>query len=460
MLLEVQVGGNRALVSQFARLARFKIGKSPRDVDQAIRFIVRDATQHVPYYRHAFAQADISPGDIRGSSDLVTLPITTKETLLTTIEGGWMRKGVDWSRCFRTSTSGTTGMVLTIRMTRPEMYFRRISLVLAMSKNVRYRLPMKLVDVGAPPVKKQQDLAQRLGLIRVAYVPLQENVSNQICLLQRMRPTILEGRPSLLQLLATEMQQRGVTGVSCGLVATTGEVLHEPVRELLERTFSAKVRDHYNCDELGNMAWECPDRPGVMHVNTDTSVIEIVDEKGLRVQEGCEGRVIVTSLYNRAMPFIRYAIGDRAEIYAPHRSRCSCGHRGPSIRLVGGRDEDYLIFADGKRVSPRIPYRMVWDQLPVADFENRVHEFVRSFQLVQETYDRFTLRVAPGPKYEPKVWDKLETTLRTLHKDIKLSVQLDESLNLSCGSGKFSGVKSRVPRHPTLAKGEEAGLNV
>lgn len=443
------MGENRESTLQFGRFARFLIGKSPRDVDRAIRFIVRDAAQNVPYYRNAFAQAKIDPKDVRGVSDLVRLPIATKGALLTAAEGGWMRQGVNWSRCFRTSTSGTTGMILTIRMTRPEMYFRRISLVLAMTKGIRLRLPLKIIDVGAPPVKRQGDLAQRLNLVRVIFVPIEESLSSQIQVLQGTKVAIVQGQPSLLKLLAEELQQRGVTDISCDQVTTTGEVLHQPVRELLERTFSAKVRDLYNCDEVGNMAWECPDHSGVMHVNTDTCCFEIVDQQGSRSEAGCEGRVLVTSLYNLAMPFIRYATGDRAEMCPPQRDRCSCGYRGSSIRLIGGRDEDYLILADGRWVSPRIPFRMVWDQLPVTAFENRVHEIVRSFQLIQETYDRFTLRVSPGPHYEPTVWDGLEAKLQTLHKNVKLSVELDESLSISCGLGKFSAVVSRVPRSST-----------
>ena len=440
------VNGDRFPRRVFARLTRFKTHKSPRDIDRAIQFMVQDAHRHVPYYRHAFSREGISPGAIRGCADLAFLPITTKEALLTSAEGGWLREGTDLSRCFRTSTSGTTGMVLTVRMTRPEMYYRRISLLLAMGKSLPLRLPLTLVDVGAPPVKRQADLAQRLGLVRVAYVPLESSPADQIRVLRQLHPTILEGRPSLLKLLADEIQRRNIADISCDLIATTGEVLHHPVRELLQQAFSAKVRDYYNCDEVGNLAWECPENPGTMHVNTDTCVLEVVDEEGALVEPGCEGRVLVTSLYNRTMPFIRYAIGDRAVLQPPERDRCSCGHRGPSMRLLGGRDEDYLVFPGGKQVSPRIPYRMVWDQLPVADCENRVHDVVRSFQLVQETHDRFVLRVAPGPKYEPGVWDGLEEKLRSLHPNLRLSVRLEESLNLAAGAGKFSSVVSHVGR--------------
>lgn len=183
-----------------------------------------------------------------------------------------------------------------------------------------------------------------------------------------------------------------------------------------------------------------------MHVNTDVSVLEIVDEAGRPVDPGDEGRLVVTSLYNRTMPFIRYELGDRAVLRPRDAGGCRCGHQGPSLSLIGGRDEDYLILPDGSRISPRLPFRIVWDQLPVLGNENRVHEIVRSFQLVQESPDRLILRVVPGTHYDPRIWRDLEAAFRTVHRDLSVSVRLEEAIDLGDGTGKFSGVVSRAAR--------------
>lgn len=220
---------------EFIGVSRFGLGKSPAAIDRVVRGLVRDAGRFVPYYRSAFAAAGVSPDCVRGREDLARLPITTKESLLTALEGGWLREGADPRRCFRSSTSGTTGLILTTFLNRSEMYFRRVSLVLALGRNVPLRFPLSIVDIGAPPVRRRTDLAQRLGVVKVSYVSLRTSIAEQVDLLRAVRPAILEGRPSLLNLLAEEVVRRDVRDVACGLVAATGEVLHQPVRDLLHR---------------------------------------------------------------------------------------------------------------------------------------------------------------------------------------------------------------------------------
>lgn len=428
----------------FGRISRFRLGKTPRDVDRAIRYLVRDAATHVPFYRSIYTAAGIASRTVRGVDDLPRLPIATKEALLSATDGGWLRRGTDPQRCFKSSTSGTTGMILTAHLSRSEMYYRRMTLVLAIGKNVRLRFPLTIANVGAPPMKATSDLAQRLGFVRIVHISSRVSAADQLEQLRKLRPAILEGRPTLLQQLAEEALRFGELPTLCDVIVTTGEVLHGPVRELLERAFGTAVRDYYSCDEVGNLAWECPDDSSVMHVNSDVCVLEVVDEMGAPIGAGRDGRVLVTSLYNRTMPFIRYEIGDRGWIHPEAVRRCSCGHLGTSMSLLGGRDEDYLVLPDGTRISPRIAFRIVWDQLPILGNENTIHRLVRSFQLVQETPHEFVLRVDPGPHYNARMWDNLQSSLAYLHPGLVVTVRLEKGLELRNGAGKFSAVVSRV----------------
>jgi phenylacetate-CoA ligase len=80
--------------------------------------------------------------------------------------------------------------------------------------------------------------------------------------------------------------------------------------------------DVYAANEVGPIAWECPQHRGALHLNDDVQWTEILDENDRPVQPGETGQVVVTQLLCRSQPLLRYRIGDLARLL---RDRCSCG---------------------------------------------------------------------------------------------------------------------------------------
>jgi phenylacetate-CoA ligase len=67
------------------------------------------------------------------------------------------------------------------------------------------------------------------------------------------------------------------------------------------------------------------------------------------VPDGTEGNLVATLLVNRAMPLLRYRIGDRGSLLT---ERCTCGHAFPLLGVVTGRRADVMVLEGGRRVSP------------------------------------------------------------------------------------------------------------
>jgi phenylacetate-CoA ligase len=248
---------------------------------------------------------------------------------------------------------------------------------------------------------------------------------------------------------ARALEAEGVTTLRPRLVISYAEVLYPHVRELLERVFACRVVDYYNCEEAGSLAWECPDRPGIMHPNPATVCLEVVGPDGRPAGYGVEGSVVITNLFNATMPFVRYAMGDRAALLEP--SRCSCGFDGPAMRLVDGRDEDFFVMPDGREISPRVIYDVINTALP-AGVVGVLAESIRAFQIVQEERDRIVVRVVPGARYSDDLWKDLDAHVRTLHPDVRVDVLRVDALEPGPG-GKFRQVTSRVRSawHPSGA---------
>lgn len=155
----------------------------------------------------------------------------------------------------------------------------------------------------------------------------------------------LNGYTSSLVLFARYITRQGITlkDICPTLKAafTTSEVCDELDRQIMEQGFGVKVVNEYGAAELDLIAFE--DEDGDWLVNHETLFVEILGKDGKPVQPGTEGRVVITSLYNKAMPFIRYELGDTAVLSAKTKGAYQL------LEKVSGRINDVAILPSGKK---------------------------------------------------------------------------------------------------------------
>jgi phenylacetate-CoA ligase len=133
--------------------------------------------------------------------------------------------------------------------------------------------------------------------------------------------------------------------------------------------------DFYATTE-GLYGTEC--EAGSMHLFDDMCIVENVDDDGRAVAPGEVGtRLLVTNLFNRVEPLIRFEVTD---LVAIDPEPCPCGRSLTRVRSLAGRAEEVLRLA-GVTVHP-LHFALV-----TADPD------VREFQVVQEG-DALRLRVA------------------------------------------------------------------
>jgi len=220
----------------------------------------------------------------------------------------------------------------------------------------------------------------------------------------RERPTYFYGYVSMLEAFASFVLRRGLDGRQLGLkaIVTTSEVLGEPQRRLLVEAFGAPVQNEYGCGEVGAIAYEC--EQGRLHVVSDNLLVEVVNDTGQEVMPGETGHVVVTDLNNRAMPLIRYRVGDLAVPGLP----CVCGRGFPTLERVWGREYDFVQDANGKRYHGEF-IMYVFEDLR----DNGVP--VQQFQIVQRRINALEALVVTGAS-DPQqvvaaVVDELQTRM-------------------------------------------------
>jgi phenylacetate-CoA ligase len=208
----------------------------------------------------------------------------------------------------------------------------------------------------------------------------EERLSEWVDLIRNWQPVLLYGYASALTQLARFIVDTGITLANSLLgVYSTAEVLNDWQRQLMELAFGCKVFNQYGCREVPNIAWEC--RHGNMHVFTDMVYLESMPMRG-------EDRLLVTSLTNRLMPFIRYNIGDTGRLLT---GDCACGLPFPLMEMDVCRNNDLIRTRAGRLVHPAYFNRLLYGL-----------QQIKQYQWVQTELDRVELNLVAVERLSPQ----------------------------------------------------------
>ena len=160
----------------------------------------------------------------------------------------------------------------------------------------------------------------------------------------------------------------------------TSEMLFEDDKILLEKHLGIPIVNEYGASELDLIAFQSRSvgTKDEWQVNSETLFVEILDEKNQPVPYGIEGKIVITSLYNKAHPFIRYEIGDVGIL--DEKSTL----KKPILKKLIGRTSDIAILPSGKK-SPGLTFYYVTKSI-IEDGGN-----VKEFIIRQTKLDTFEI---------------------------------------------------------------------
>jgi phenylacetate-CoA ligase len=348
--------------------------------NENLRKVVRYAYANVLFYRRKFREAGIKPEDVKTVSDLSKLPIIRRRDIRENLRDFISRK-YDMTSLKMLRTSGSTGQPLFLYISSTENYFRK-------AKHLRANITCgqkpwdKWVVITSPHHFGEVSKLQRtLGIYAPVSVSVFEDVKQQVSILEKIKPDILDGYSSSLYLLAKELKGCGHKGIKPKFIIGGAELIDSSQIKLIEEVFNVPFYDQYACIEVERIAWQCPERIGY-HLDADTVIIQFVDEDGEEVSLGETGEIVCTSLFNFAMPLIRYAVGD---IGTPNNERCTCGRSFPLMKMVEGRKDSLIFLSDGRILSPRV--------FTIAISTFRFYKVIDQYRIVQRKKDLFEIFV-------------------------------------------------------------------
>ncbi len=397
--------------------------------DQQLIKIVRHAGKSVPYYRNLFIEIGFNPEEFNGRNDLHLIPTLDKETVRTRkkdlISDKAEKFGIN-----RVSTSGTTGTPLHLILDDSTDANFLASLIRCYHWS-GYRFFRKTFSLQSYYLKNRDIEYKRLyNVIRFDSCGLRpESAIEAVKMINRYKPTFFMGFPFDIVMLIRFAKEAGISINRPKSVLCYGETLSQKKREFLESELGCPVFDFFSHHECVAMIAEC--EHGVKHLIEDFACNEIVDEAGNDCSESGEGELIGTTLYNYAMPLIRYKTGDQV-VLRNRSQKCSCGREFQEIKEVKGKQTDYLETPDGRVLSTVMSHAI-----------DNAKGVVMS-QCIQDSIDNIEVLIVVDSSYDSDSEKELEFGLRKrVGDEIKLNIRKVNQLEKNSG-GKSPFIISRI----------------
>lgn len=344
--------------------------------------LIAHAGANVPYYAERWRAAGVTPADFRELEDLPRFPDTTKDDVFDA--GERMISVTEKPETLVMLTSGgTTGQPVRLWRTREELQAHYSAFWDRMRKGFRRgeryasfqgKEVVPPTQKGPPFWRDNRAAGQRLYSMRHLSPAKIVHYARD---LEKTAFAYYQGYANFMALIAEYMVEHGIEPrVPPRAVFSTSDQLSAKVRKLLETAWKTRVWDDYGQAECASLIGECDH--GNRHEHLDygyTEFLPVGEENGLVIAE-----MVVTGLFTRTMPLIRYRVGDH--VLVEPGARCPCGRPGQVIKAIRGRTSEFIVTPDGRRYPT------------VTHFVDLLRN-VRRTQVLQERVNEITVRVIP-----------------------------------------------------------------
>ena len=398
--------------------------------------ILVHAYENTKYYRKIFDDAGLNPNNIAHVDEITKIPLLTKD-IVKKHYSELIAENIRKELITEASTGGSTGIPMLFLRDKESIYLRK-GQELYFDRWMGYKIGEKIgLFVAASHFDGAIDRLK--GRIRNAtcermlrFDPhhiTDEYMEDFVDQYERFKPSIIKCFPNSLTSFADFIKRKGVELPSVRSISCTGENLYKRQRRLFEETFGGEVFEKVGTRESGVFACECHLHKG-LHVFTEGIVLEIVDGNGRAVQPGEIGKVVITDLLNKAMPLIRYEIGDMA---IPSNGRvCDCGNPLPLIEKLLGRDRDIILDSYG---NPKPGYLFTEIILEM--------NISAQFQIVQRSREMMVVKIVKKAAENVQLAKMKEEFQRIVGPLVRIEFQFVEEIPRD-PSGKYGYVVSRI----------------
>ncbi|MGF3554407.1 MAG: phenylacetate--CoA ligase family protein [Thermoplasmatota archaeon] len=378
------------------RLKRMSIKQIEKYRDKAFKKILKYAYS-VPVYHEKYKKAGIYLDDIKGIKDITKLPFITKKDLIENFPYKIIPPNYNKNKAYVVSTSGSTGKPVSIYLDF-SVFSEGIGASLRIFDfyNLNWR-KSRYANIGNFTPGKADDVANQAFFSKAKFAYSPENhislnafepIKEIMKKLDDFKPDAILTYPVTYQHLAYLKKKGFGKNVNPKVLIVSGYLLDEYTRNYVEEAFNCKMYNGYGAAETSSeaaIAFECIKK--TWHINHDFYHIETIDDNMNTVETGKIGHIVVTRLFGKATPLIRYT-GLDDWVTLTDYYECSCGLCTPTFKFgVEGRRNTSIILPDG-RIFPAASFAILSPILNKMKTRK-----VKQFQIIQKKLDEIDIMI-------------------------------------------------------------------
>lgn len=320
----------------------------------SLRKAIQFAVDHSPYYRDTIGHL------VKANAPFAEFPVLTKRELIRNFDhivtdhrlnlhdleshlAGADPGSVLWGEYRVAATGGTTGE-------RAIVVYDQLAWDTGIACSLRHinrnegGPQLKTIGIGASsPIHVSNRIYEALRVDQpdAPALSLTMPITEVVAALNGYMPDVIITYPSYIRVLIEE-QREGRLRLAPKAIYSVAEALVPEVSDLVRETWGIRVGNRYNSTETFAAGSECEHFNGI-HLPEDIVIYEPVDGDNHPVDENIySSKLLITTLFNRALPLIRYEISDVVKLTT---APCPCGRPFSRMTSIIGRREEFLKFS-------------------------------------------------------------------------------------------------------------------
>ncbi|MBV1922836.1 MAG: phenylacetate--CoA ligase family protein [Flavobacteriaceae bacterium] len=392
--------------------------------------IVEFHLENNPFYKSFVGNAS--------TENWLAIPIMQKKDIQIPLKGR-ISQGFNIKDCYTSKTSGSSGTPLIFAkdkychaLTWAEIIdrFGWFSINFNHSYQARfYGIPLGFFAYQKERLKDRLSHRFRFPIFDLSEKKLEEFLA----VFRKKKFYFINGHTSSIVLFAKFLKKKNLilTEVCPSLkyCVVTSEMLYDSDKKLLQEVLNVPIINEYGASEIDLIAFT--NHKDEFIVNSETLFVEILDDNNNSVQHGEVGKIVITSLFNKAQPLIRYEVGDLGIL--SNKSTL----KTPILQQLIGRSNDIAYLPSGKTVPGHTLYYVTKS---VIEYDGNVKEFV----VEQLTLDTFKIIYVSDIALNQENIDAIHTAMdQYLEGGLKIELERVEILDRS-NRGKLKQFISNI----------------
>jgi len=406
-----------------------------------IKAIVKYAYENVPFYKKFYSSCDFHPSQLKDIEDIFKIPVLKKEVFKEAINKGtiFSTEPRKW-KVVCGETTGSTGVPTRVCVDRKTKKIRSWAMARAWLINGILPSDPFILLWRNKGIDRREILGFFFG--HFLWIPVvdimnikstsldQDKIFRILSIMEKFQPAVIRGYVSALYVLAKYYARyKNKFNIKPRIIIGSAEYLPPSIWNEIEEIFECKVINLYGGTEASPIAVSTIHSRELI-VFEDIFHIDLMGFDGKPITEKEKvGNILVTDLWNKYMPLIRYEIGDIAEWSGNYQ----LGFR--TFKEVKGRKNDIFVLPGGKIVFADAWYIFFRDK-----------DWIRKFKVVQEDIDKICIFIEIDREkyFKDEDFKNIKRTVEiSLGKDIKCIWNLVDEIPLDKGE-KFRHVVSKI----------------